>query len=162
MKNFIGCVALAIVLVSCNGTKKSDIKYAEVEEVEPQAHPGKKLMETLCYSCHGLSETENNRIGPPMIAIKKRYLNGNMSKEAFIESMQVWIKNPNENNVKMYGAVNQFGLMPKLAFPETSIAQIAEYMYDFKIEQPDWFEAHYQQQSGQRRNMNSKQFPNQK
>ncbi|MFB9053835.1 c-type cytochrome [Formosa undariae] len=156
MKNFIVLVVLAMTLVACNETKKNNTDYADTKPIETSAHPGKKLMETLCYSCHGLSDSELNRIAPPMIAIKRRYMMGNISKEEFTQSMQTWIKIPNEKNVKMYGAVNQFGIMPKLAFPEASIAQIAEYMYDFDIEQPAWFEAHYQQQSGQRNGRNIK------
>lgn len=78
-----------------------------------------------------------------MIAIKKHYINENTTKEEFVASMQAWIKNPNKEDAKMFGAVKRFGVMPKKAFPEKTIAQIADYMYDFQIEQPEWFEDHY-------------------
>lgn len=83
-----------------------------------------------------------------MIAIKKHYLNNQTTKEDFVASMQAWIKNPNAEDAKMYGAVKRFGVMPKQAFPEETIAKIADYMYDFDIEQPEWFEEHYNNENG--------------
>lgn len=129
-------------------TKKTVSKITEEIVASSKDHVGKKLMETNCYVCHSATATEENRIAPPMIAIKKRYLMGNTAKEAFINSLQNFIKNPTQENAKMFGAVNRFGLMPKQAFPEETIQKIADYMFDFKIEQPEWFEEHYNQQHG--------------
>jgi len=134
-------------LFGCKDSKKPS--YSKKDDVsEVQNHAGKKLMETNCYVCHNPTTIEANRIAPPMIAIKKRYLMGNSSKEAFIKSMQDFVKNPIEENAIMYGAVEQFGVMPKQAFPEETIKQIADYMFDFEIEKPAWFEEHYNQQHG--------------
>ena len=36
--------------------------------------------------------------------------------------------------------------MPKQIYPEDAIRLISEYMYDYEIEQPVWFEAHMNQQ----------------
>ncbi|XMO87046.1 DUF3365 domain-containing protein [Algibacter sp. AS12] len=128
--------------LNCNNSKNKSYTVKENQENAEQ-HPGKKLMETNCYVCHSTTASEANRIGPPMIAIKKHYIDNNTTKEAFIKSMQAWIKNPNKEDAKMYGAVKRFGVMPKQAYPEETIKNIAEYMYDFKIEQPEWFEDHY-------------------
>ena len=38
--------------------------------------------------------------------------------------------------------------MPKQSFPEEDIKQIAEYMFDFDIEQPEWFEDHFKEEQG--------------
>ena len=62
--------------------------------------------------------------------------------------MQNWIKNPTKENAIMYGAVERFGLMPKQAFPEETIQQIADYMFESEIEKPAWFDEHYNQQHG--------------
>ena len=51
-------------------------------------HPGKKLMETNCYVCHSPTASHEGRIGPPMIAVKKHYMNSDTSKKEFIASMQ--------------------------------------------------------------------------
>lgn len=116
--------------------------------MEANKHPGKKLMETNCYVCHSPTASEADRIGPPMIAIKKHYINNDTSKEEFIEAMQAWIKNPNEDDAKMFGAVRRFGVMPKTPYPEETVKQIADYMYDFEIDQPEWFEDHYNEEKG--------------
>ncbi len=132
-------------MVSCKDSQKPS--YATKKDISKiQNHPGKKLMETNCYVCHSLTATEESRIAPPMIAIKKRYSIGNDTKEAFINSMQNWIKNPTEENAKMYGAVKRFGVMPKQGFPEETIKQIADYMFDNEVEKPVWFDDHYKEQ----------------
>jgi cytochrome c553 len=152
MKNTLRLLALVLILSSCNSGKKNTEPYSSVDKTETAAeHPGKKLMETNCYLCHSPTASETDRIGPPMIAIKKHYIDAGTTKEQFVEAMQAWIKNPNEADAKMHGAVKRFGVMPKQIYPEETIAQIAAYMYDFEIEQPDWFEDHYNQENGKGR-----------
>ena len=43
----------------------------------------------------------------------------------------------------MFGAVNRFGVMPKVSFPSDSIKLIAEYLYENDIEKPLWFDKHH-------------------
>jgi len=149
MKNSIGLLVLLMVLVSCNSGNKNKEAYVSSDEtITASNHPGKKLMESNCYTCHSPTATQSNRIGPPMIAIKKHYIDNNTSKEEFVASIQAWIKNPNKEDAKMYGAVKRFGVMPKQAFPEETIKEIADYMYDFNIEQPEWFETHFNEERG--------------
>ena len=57
-------------------------------------------------------------------------------------------KDPKEENALMYGAVQQFKVMPKRAFNEEDLEKIATYIYDNEIEQPDWFAAHFKEQHG--------------
>ena len=90
-----------------------------------------------------------------MIAIKRRYILKDTSKEAFIADMQNWVKNPNEKDAKMFGAVRRFGVMQKIPYPEETIEKIAEYIYDYDIEQPVWFEAHYNKMRGNMFNNNN-------
>ena len=80
------------------------------------------------------------------------------SKEKFVADINTFIKNPTKENAKLYGAVKRFGVMPKQAFPEETIAKIANYMFDYDIDQPDWFEAHFNEENGNHkgnRNKNS-------
>ena len=109
-------------------------------------------METNCYVCHSPTASHKNRIAPPMIAIKKHYINDKTSKEKFIQSMQSWIKNPTKENAKMSGAVNRFGVMPKQLFPEETIKQIADYLFDNTLEKPKWFQEHFNKKSNQNNN----------
>lgn len=136
-------------IFSCKDSKRPSYSKKKIDSsISTQTHAGKKLMETNCYVCHSPTADEDNRIAPPMIAIKKHYSVGNISKEEFINSVQNWIKNPTNDNAKMFGAVKRFGLMPKQGFPEETIKQIADYMYEFDIEKPEWFKDHYNKQHG--------------
>lgn len=155
MKKAFLLLVFISILFSCSNSKKSDTITSK-KSVITQVHPGKKLMETNCYVCHNPSSSEKNRIGPPMIAIKKHYINDNISKDEFIASMQKWIKNPNKEDAKMFGAVKRFGVMPKQYFPEETIKQIADYMFTNNIEQPDWFEEHHNKEKGNHKNNSNK------
>ncbi|WP_308992249.1 c-type cytochrome [Mariniflexile litorale] len=131
--------------------KQSDADYKSSTDFynkTVESHPGKKLMETYCYACHDATTSEETRLAPPMIAIKRRYIFKNTTQEAFTNDMQNWIKNPNEINAKMFGAVKRFGIMPKILYPEKDIEQIADFIFNNDIEQPEWFEEHYNQNMG--------------
>lgn len=138
--------------ISCQNSKKEvytakkDLDYDSL--LTRNEHPGKKLLEQNCYVCHNPTTNEENRIAPPMIAIKKHYISSSTTKVEFKKSLQEWIKNPNEKDAKMFGAVRRFGVMPKTPFPEETISQIADYMFDHDIEQPIWFEDHYNKERG--------------
>jgi len=142
---YLTLIIAIVFLASCQDSKKPS--YSSIKEVQ-EIHPGKKLLENNCYVCHSPTATQNQRLAPPMIAIKKHYVSKNTTKEQFIKSMQNWINNPTQENVKMYGAVRKFGIMPKQAFPEETIKQISDYLFDNDIEEPEWFEKHYNEERG--------------
>ena len=143
----LALLMLFAFLFSCKDSQK--LSYETKKSVSKnQEYPGKSLMQTNCYVCHSPTAAESNRIAPPMIAIKKHYINKNTTKAAFIKSMQSWIKNPTKENAKMYGAVRRFGLMQKQAFPEEAIKLISDYMFDNEIEKPEWFDDHYNRRRG--------------
>lgn len=132
---------------SCQSSKKEDLITIENEivSIDTVVHDGKKLMETHCYLCHSPSAKEQEgRIAPPMIAIKSRYLMDYKSKEDFTNAIVNFVENPTEENAKMYGAIRKFGVMPKQVFPEGVAAQIADFMFDYQIEEPVWFKEHWQ------------------
>jgi cytochrome c553 len=100
-------------------------------------------MEMQCYICHNPKTAEQNRIAPPMIAIKNHYLTKGISKEDFIKEIQKFIKNPTAENSKMPGAVKKFGIMPKQYYSDKTIREIADYLYDNDVEKPkDYDENH--------------------
>lgn len=148
MKQLVFFLAMTLIF-SCKNQKNENYSKNKISSAsEKQEHPGKQLLERNCYVCHSPSATEANRIAPPMIAIKKHYIDENTSKETFVKSMQKFIENPNEKNAKMYGAVKRFGLMPKQVYPEKTIALISEYIYENEIQQPEWFEKHFNKERG--------------
>lgn len=144
---YILILFISVFILSCNNSKNKDLSAFE-KNMQANNHPGKKLMETNCYVCHSPTASHDDRIGPPMIAIKKHYIDDETTKEQFIADMKAWIKNPNETDAKMRGAVRRFGVMPKQAFPEETIEKIADYMYDFDIDEPEWFEDHFNEEKG--------------
>ncbi len=146
MKNLL-LLLVSVLFFSCNNKKNEIYKPVENENVQLDtiAHNGKKLMETHCYLCHSPSAKEGEgRIAPPMIAVKSRYLMDYDTKEDFIKAISSFVENPTEDNTKMHGAVRNFGVMPKQVFPENAVAQIADFMFDYQIEEPAWFAAHWQ------------------
>jgi nitrate reductase cytochrome c-type subunit len=145
MKHFI-LILFVLVFLSCK--KDNAPSYGKKKGVA-ENHLGKKLMENKCYVCHNLTNSHDDRIAPPMIAIKKHYISDNTTKEEFINAMQNWIKNPTEETSKMKGAVRRFGVMPKQYFSEETIQQISEYMFDNEIEHPSWFEKQHKNQKDQ-------------
>ena len=147
MKYFVLILTL-VVLLSCQ--EKKDKNYAKISE-NPKAEivdslEGKKLMETHCYLCHSPKAAENEgRIAPPMVAIKARYIDKEgYNKEEFIKHFIEFVKNPTEDKALMHGAVKKHGLMPKQDFPEGSAAKIASFLFDYQIEEPEWFKDHWQ------------------
>ncbi len=150
MKSKIAFILIAMIAFwSCKNNSNEDSKYTNSTPLESQdEHPGKKLMEVNCYVCHSPTASHDSRIAPPMIAVKQHYLTEGVSKKEFIKSIQKFMKNPNAEDSKMPGAVRRFGVMPKAVYPEATITLIADYIYDFDIEQPEWFEDHVKQEQG--------------
>ncbi|MRI02436.1 DUF3365 domain-containing protein [Kriegella sp. EG-1] len=151
MKNVI-LVAVLLIFASCKDAKQSESKPIEdstkVETgLASQQHPGKKIMETECYMCHNPKASESSMIAPPMIAIKKFYKDSNTTKDSFTQALMLWINDP-EAPSKMPMAQEKFGKMPYLPYSEETVKLIAEYMYDYDLEKPKWFDAHYEKEHG--------------
>lgn len=143
MKSIIMCLYV-LILLGCRNTEK-DYKNASIPVAEKeQQHPGKKFMKVHCYICHDATTQENDRVAPPMIAIKRRYMMEGDTKQKFIDNIRSFVKTPTKDKAIMYGAVKKFGVMSKMTYPDAVIEKIADYMYDNELETPAWFEEHYQ------------------
>ena len=137
-------ILIILLFVNCKNNEKSENKpvYQNNSTLQSE-HPGKKLMDTYCKTCHNAEAPEGDgRIAPPMVAIKARYLNLYNSKEDFVNAITNFTTSPSKEDAILFGAVRRFGVMPKQMFPEGSIEKIAEYLYNYKIEEPTWFEDH--------------------
>lgn len=137
----------SIALFSCNKKNENYKPVTEKDKLEVSDNlDGKKLMETHCYLCHSPSAPEGEgRIAPPMVAIKARYIDKEgYNKEEFIAAVKSFVENPTEDKALMYGAVRKHGLMPKQVFPDGSVEKIANFMFDYQIEEPEWFKSHWQ------------------
>jgi Protein of unknown function (DUF3365)./Cytochrome c. len=150
MKQFSISLLVVLLMFSCKqGPKTSEGEPGQVVQLATSSEEGKKLMETKCYLCHNPSVGEHDqRIGPPMVAVKAHYLDAYQDRESFVAAIMEFVKSPSEDKTMMRGAVRRFGLMPTQQFPEEEIRKIAEYLYDFQIEEPDWFKDHWMDRRG--------------
>ncbi|CAM1370796.1 Cytochrome c family protein [Tenacibaculum litoreum] len=150
MKKLIALLAV-LSIFSCNQAKKNDsskknIKITSAEKVT--IPPGKKLLETKCFVCHNSSTPNDERVAPPMIAIKAHYIGENTSEEEFTNNFLNFVLNPTKENAVMRGAVKRYGIMPYQKFEEQDLKKIANYLYNYKIEEPSWFKEHWESKQG--------------
>ena len=150
LKNKALLMLLVFLVFSCKKKPASEVSSVEQQvEQTPVQHEGKKLMETKCYLCHSPSEPEKGkRIGPPMVGVKGHYLEEFKDKESFVNAISDFVKAPSQEKVKLKGAVKRFGVMPYQHYPEQEIRKIAEYMFEYQIEEPEWFKEHWEERRG--------------
>jgi cytochrome c2 len=145
--NFIQLVALLMIFTSCNKQKSSeDFNKNIASTIESNDAEALKLFQQKCYACHSvITKSHDEIIAPPMIAVKKRYSMQFDNKEDFVNAVVAYASDPKAENALMIGAVDKFKAMPKQAFSEDDLKKIATYIYENKIETPEWFEGHFQQ-----------------
>lgn len=149
MKNKILLISIITLLVGCQQKNEEFSKpTVSMENTDPME--GKRWMETQCYVCHSPTAGENEgRIAPPMIAVKARYLMDYPTKEAFTEAIVSFTEHPSTENALMKGAVKRFNVMPKQVFQKGSVEKIAQFMYDYQIDAPEWFKSHWKMNHGE-------------
>jgi hypothetical protein len=110
---------------------------------------GAELIKQNCYSCHNPDAADHDMlIAPPLEATKRRYLARFKTEEAFKDNMISFLKEPSKEKAIMNGPVKRFGVMPKFQWSDEVIEKMVDYIYANKLEQPDWFEEHYQEMHG--------------
>jgi mono/diheme cytochrome c family protein len=145
--NLIKLVVVLVLLSSCNKSKSSEDFSAKMpEKSESENTETLALFKQKCYACHSVTTKSHDEIiAPPMIAVKKRYSMQYDNKEDFVNAVVAYAADPKAENALMIEAVNKFKAMPKQAFSEEDLKKIATYIYENKIETPEWFEAHFQE-----------------
>ena len=94
-----------------------------------------------CYVCHNPEAASHDAIlAPPLAVVKMRYVRKYRTREAFVNNMTSFLLNPTKENAIMFGAVDQFGLMPTTVFDEKTTRRIVEYIYSNKLEEPTWLQ----------------------
>ena len=127
-------------------------KNKEVTKTEPisqlEEEEGYILLKNNCYACHSVNSASHDAIiAPPMVAVVRRYKMSYQNKEAFVEAVTNWVLNPTEEHALMRGAVSQFKVMPKQPFNKDEIKKIADYMYENELEEPAWFQQHFDEEN---------------
>jgi len=152
MKNF-KYAAIAITTVSLLWScSNSEEKITETEELTQEVvsnvdlSKGFQLLENNCFVCHSPDAGIDKRVAPPMFGVKKHYVTDSTTQEEFTADLIAYLNNPIEENSKMPGAIDKFGVMPKMGFSEEQIRAIAAYIYNTELEAPGWFKNHYQQE----------------
>lgn len=149
MKKLFYILPILVLFVQCSKTEKAtEITENEQETTKVKLHEGEKLMKQYCYACHSPTGSEETQAAPPMIAVKRHYMMGNPSQEDFAQSMLEFIENPTDKNAIMHGAVDRFGVMPKMVFGDEKMLKITDFLYNHDPEIPDWFEEYYQKNHG--------------
>lgn len=97
---------------------------------------GQESFNLLCVSCHDASTKGSDRIAPPMMAIKKHYLNNANGEATFIQNMMEFVLNPSAEKSQMLPAIERFGLMPNMGYSKQQLESIASYIYHTDMEQP--------------------------
>ncbi|MGB7785821.1 MAG: DUF3365 domain-containing protein [Salinimicrobium sp.] len=144
MKKPISIAAALLLLLGCKQNEPVEmLPVAEMEIMAVQEHAGQKLLEQYCYACHSPSAPMDKMLAPPMAAVKAHYLLNEPSKEEFVEQITAYVAAPSKEASKMPGAINKFGLMPQQNFPPEAVEKIAAYLYEYKIEEPEWFSDHF-------------------
>jgi len=140
------------LIFSCKQEKKTpEMEDAPVQtevQADDLAMRGEQMLATYCYQCHDPKAEEENILAPPMIAIKNHYITEEVSKEDFVADMVLWMAKPRVENSKMPDAIEKWGLMNHQIYPDSVIIGIAQYMYDFEIEQPEWYQKHHEEMHG--------------
>lgn len=137
-------VPCLLLTFSCKQPKSTTTAQAQAVDTLALALEGKQLMEQKCYLCHSpTAPIDQGRVGPPMIAVKAHYLEDYPKREAFVAGMVNFVLEPKAELVKLKGAHKRFGLMPKAVYTKTEIEKIATYLYDYRIAEPAWFNAHW-------------------
>jgi mono/diheme cytochrome c family protein len=137
----------ALITVRCSDTSSdAKIEKASALPTQQELADGFNLAENNCFTCHSPNASIENRVAPPMEAIKRHYINSSTTHEEFTSALISFLNNPSEEKSKMPGAVKRFNVMPKMNFSEAQIRSIATYIFYSELEKPDWFEKHYQQE----------------
>jgi len=109
---------------------------------------GQKLYKQHCSVCHGATATGKRRIAPPIFAVKNHYLAVHDEELTFVDAINVWVTNPEEEKSLMKGAIRHFNLMPKVTVAETDVTKIAEYIFSDAVGIPEAYKKHYSQNHG--------------
>lgn len=155
MRKLLFLLPVLILLSNCSkkqtGKEISNVETRIETLISPTEHLGEKLMKQQCYACHNPATSIGNRTAPPMVAIRKHYIQRGMSQEDFTSAIVDYVKNPSEEKSLMPGAVQRFGVMPQMVFKEEDLFHIATYLFENEPQKPDWFDEHFDDEHSERK-----------
>lgn len=130
----------------------SDGEMAKIENLRSlTAEEGSSMLKLHCFTCHNpQSPSHDEMLAPPLAGIKWRYQKMYPDRSTFIARMTDFVSGPTEENALMKGPVRRFGLMPKPTLGKDEIRELAGYIFDHKLEVPEWFAEHFEEEQGKK------------
>ena len=109
------------------------VSVATTAVADDHGSDGQTLFIENCSACHSL--TGPATIAPPVFAIASRTKKDFASEDEFVVRVMDWVADPSADKALMKGAIDKFGVMPKLDFSNVDVAAIAKYIYagDFEV-----------------------------
>lgn len=133
--------AYASLTFAANAKNEAPVRLVEEE--------GYTLMKSNCYICHNPNTASHDDIiAPPFKGVKMHYTKQYRNKEEFVDAIGNWVLDPSEGKALMYGAVNQFKVMPKMTLDKKDLEKIASYLYDNDPDEPEWMDEHMKEEKG--------------
>ncbi|MDH3355053.1 MAG: cytochrome c [Chromatiales bacterium] len=105
---------------------------------------GREIFKSLCMTCHKI-ERSPQQVAPPIFAMKDHYLRKHPDKASFVHAVTNWLIKPSKDKALMPGAIRKFNLMPKPAVSTDEAAQVATFLFELNLNEPDWYQKHYKQ-----------------
>ena len=99
---------------------------------------GFRTLDAACLSCHGPAATPAERIAPPIGVIRRRYLMASSGFDDFRQTLVDFVNDPSPGKALMPGAVQRFGVMPRLSFDDATLGDVAYYLYNTQLDGPGW------------------------
>lgn len=134
-----------IVLSNCN-TSSENTDNLSLKINTDKYNEGLKIVNQNCITCHLPKADMDNRIAPPLIAVKQHYFKKGIKEAEFVENMSTFLMSPNIEHSKMPNAIEKFGLMPNLGMSKEQYEAVALYIFNAELEKPDWFEEHHKKE----------------
>ena len=156
MKNSIFLLLTILFLGSC--TSKIEPSYTNPVQVDGakvkqlvENGTAAQLIKNNCFTCHNPAAiSHDDMLAPPLVGMKYKYQQAFPQKENFIYNMTNFIATPSKENAIMRGPVRRFGVMPKSVLKAEEIQAVVTYLYDNKIEEPNWFSEHFEEEHGRK------------
>lgn len=87
---------------------------------------GQLFFQGNCVTCHYINEKKS---APSIAEVRENYLRAFPKEENFIQYMATWVLKPNKEMSIMQHSIDEFELMPELAYDEYTLKEIAKYIY---------------------------------
>ena len=129
---------LFVTIPACISQKQQRKRAEQVRLKEEQDTQALTLLHATCFPCHNPDMGTGKRLAPPMYKVREHYYDEKIKKENFITKITTFVTNPDKEKAIMYGAIRNFGLMPKNVFNTEELKIIIGYIYDNDLSSDKW------------------------